>query len=387
MVRIYKLISILIIIISIVFPVFGQEMHGKAGDMMKKGVEMRSFAGMEGMGFMQSAGNLFGHYVTFTMDNSTGMVTDYGISGSTIFNSIKVAGFNLNESRTTGAVTTITGTDGSVVFELHDNPASVIKIKTKETANITFNLAEGVNASKENNTIWIEVNNLTAFIAAQNAASIEIAGRKINIGSSKGNIIFRAQPVNLPMNGRPQERMIEIMNNRAGAEISAGSNGTMSIINYSDNISLDVRSMGKNRMRFTIDSTDHSGKFIMMNLDNSSLTWNASQKIHVYLDGKPIRQVMSADMLYMANRSSFWLTAPFLNRMQGIIYISNFSQRTVDLVVEDAKPMMMAAATNVTTTVETNVTTTAQQPARTPGFEIGIGLIGIYVSYIKRRRG
>jgi len=382
MVRIYKLLSILIIITSIAFPVFGQEMHGKAGDMMKKGVEMRSSAGLNGMGFMHSAGNIFGHYVTFSVDNSTGSVNDYGISGITIFNSIKVAGFNFKESRTTGAVTTIAGKDGAIVLELHDNPASVIQIKTKEPANITFSLAEGVNASKENNTIRIETNNLTAFIAATNAASIEIAGLEIKIGSSKGNIIFRAVPVNLPMDGRPKMLMMEMMKNRAGAEVSAGSYGKMSIINYSDNISLDVRSMERSRMRFTINSTDPGGKFIMMNLDNSSMMWNATQKIHVYLDGKPIRQVMSADMLYMANRSSFWLTAPFLNRMQGMIYISNFSERTVDLVVEDAKPMM-AAATNVTTTAQQ----TPQQTARTPGFEIGIGLIGVYASYIKRRRG
>jgi len=373
--RILKLLPILIIITSIAIPVFGQEMHGKAGDMMKKGGEMRSSAGIKGMGFMHSAGNVFGHYVTFNIDNNSGMVTDYGISGITIFNSIKVDGFNFKESRTNGAVTTIMGKDGSVVLELHDNPASVLQIKTRKPSNISFELAESVNASKENNTIRIEVNNLTAFIAATNADSIDIAGREIKIGSSSGNIIFRAVPVNMPMAGMPRKLMIEMMKNRAGAEISAGEYGKMSIINYSDNISMDVRSIQRNRMRFTVNSPDHGGKFIMMNLDNSTLTWNEGQKIHVYLDGKPIRQVMMVDKLYEANGSSFWLTSPFLNRMQGMIYISNFSEHTVDLVVEDAQPMMTAAA---------NVTTPA---ARTPGFGIGIGLIGIYVSYIKRRRG
>lgn len=385
---ILKLIAITLALTLISLPVFGQMvdgkmgedmMRGKAKEMMKEGMDIREKGGMEGMGFMHREGRSFGNYVTFSVDNSTGAVLNYGISGFTVFDSINVSGFIFKDSATMGAQTKITNKDRSVVIQLHDNPAAVINIKTNATTTLIFTLASGVTATKEDKIINISADNITAYIAAANATSINIVGREVRIESTKGNIIFRAALVNMPVMNR--KFMGEMMKNRAGAEISVGMKDKSSIVNYSDDMNVMIRSMEKNRMRMTINSQDHSGKFIMMDIDNTSMMWNEKQKIRLYLDNKSLRQVMSEQELYDAKESSFWLNMMGRNRMQAVMYISNFSERQVDIVVED----------NVTSTVTPSVTPEVTKPAvsgtpKTPGFEVMIGLLGTAVAYRMRRK-
>ena len=371
-------IAVVISIAVLVLPVYGEMGGGMmrriAKDMMNRGSEMRNQGGMAGMGFMHSGGDSYGNYVTFSVDNNTGAVMNYGILGITIFDSIKVANFDYKDSITAGALTRIVNKNGSVVMQLHDNPASVINIRTKTATTITFDLADGVNASKEDDIVKIETGNLTAFIASMNSTSVNIAGREVRIGPGSGNIIFRASPVNMPMDDMNQKFMGEMMRNRAGAEVSVGMSDKYSIVNYSENMNVTIESMQKNRMRMMVNSTESSGKFILMNLDNSSLVWNGIQKLRFYLDNKPMRQVMTEQELYNANESSFWLTADSGNRMQAMMYIANFSEHVVDIVVEDAM------------TPTPPMTRAAETPVSTPGFEIALGLLGAGIAYQLRRK-
>ncbi len=389
--RLIKVIISLLAITLLALPVFGQMgggmmgsgvtgggmMGGKAGEMMNRGQEMRSQQGMMGMGFMHSGGNSYGNYVTFSVDNNTGVVMDYGISGITVFDSIKISNFNFKDSATLGALTRIINKDGSVIMQLHDNPAAVINIQTKAATTITFDLADGVKASKEDNVVKIEAGNLTAFIASTNATSLNIAGGEVIIDSSRGNAIFRAVPVNMPIDGMHQKFMGEMMRNRAGAEVSIGLSDKYSIVNYSDSMNVIIKSMDRNRMTMMINSTDPSGKFIMMNLDNSSLMWDQRQKVNFYLDNKPMRQVMTADELYTARDSSFWLTMSGGNRMEAMMYIANFSEHVVDIAVEEEATPTPTGASEAKTPVST--------PA-TPGFEIIFGLLGTGLAYHLKRK-
>ncbi len=383
-----KITAFFLAVVILAVPVFGEMgsgiiggdmMRGKAKDMITRGSEMRSAQGMMGMGFMHNQGSNYGNFVTFSVDNTTGVVMNYGILGVTVFDSIKVEGLDFKDSKTMGALTRISYKNDSVVIQLHDNPAAVINIKTKVTTTISFDLADGVKASKEDNIVKIEDGNLTAFIVSTNNTSINIVGGGVRIESSKGNAIFRALPVNMPMDGMHQKFMGEMMKNRAGAEVSIGLSDKYSIVNYSENMNLMISSMDRKRMRMTINSTDHSGKFIMMNLDNSSMMWSQGQKIRLYIDNMPMRQVMTADELYGAKESSFWLTMSGEKRMQAMMYIANFSERVVDVVVEDE-------STPTPTSAETPGKTPVPTPA-TPGFEIAIGLLGAGLAYKFGRKG
>ncbi|MBU4139976.1 MAG: hypothetical protein KJ729_08635 [Euryarchaeota archaeon] len=382
-----KITAFLLAVLILAVPVFGEMgrgmmdgdlMRGKAKDMMTRGSEMRISQGMIGMGFMHSQGSNYGNFVTFSVDNNTGAVMNYGILGITVFDSIKVAGFNYKDSKTMGALTRISDKDDSVVIQLHDNPAAVINIRTKAATTITFYLADGVSASKEDNIVKIEDGNMTAFIVSTNTTSINIAGGEVRIESSGGNAVFRAVPVNMPMDGMHQKFMGEMVRNRAGAEVSIGLSNKYSIVNYSENMNLMVRSMERDRIRIRVNSTDPAGKFIMMNLENCSMMWSQGQKIGLYLDNIPMRQVMTTEELYGAKESSFWLTMTGENRMQAMMYIANFSEREVDIVIEDEPA-----------TTPTSAETPGKPPVptqATPGFEIAIGLLGAGIAYKLGRR-
>lgn len=386
-----KPIAIVLALTLISMPVFGQMgngkfgedmMRGKAKEMMKEGMEIREKGGMEGMGFMHREGRSFGNYVTFAVDNSNGAILNYGISGLTIFESINVSGFNFKDSVTMGALTRITNKDRSVIIQLHDNPEAVINIQTKAATTLIFALASGITAMKEDKLINISTDNFTAYIAASNA-TININDSEIRIESAKGNIIFRASPVNIPVLHR--KFMGEMMKNRAGAEVSVGKSDKSSIVNYSDDMNVMIRSMEKNRMRMTINSQDHSGKFIMMDIDNTSMVWNERQRIRLYLDNNSLRQVLSEQELYEANESCFWLNMMGTNRMQAVMYIANFSERQVDIVVEDNVTSTATPEMTPIATPEVTKTTVSETP-KTPGFEIAVGLLGTAAAYRMRRK-
>lgn len=391
--RLTKLTIFLLVAITLALPVFGQMgggmmgsgltgggmMDGKASGMMNRGQDLRSSQGMMGMGFMHSGGNNYGNYVTFSVDNNTGAVMDYGISGITVFNSIKIANFDFKDSAIMGALTRITNRDGSVTMQLHDNPAAVINILTKKGLTVTFDLADGAKATKEEDgLVRIEAGSIVSYIAGYVAGNGEVSssmsGTQVKIDiSPNGTMIFRAVPVNMPVDGMHQNFMGEMMRNRAGAEISVGISDKYSIVNYSENMNVMIKSMERNHMRMVINSTDPSGKFIMMNLDNSSLMWNQRQKVNFYLDNKPMRQAMTADELYTVRDSSFWLTMSGGNRMEAMMYIANFSEHVVDITVEETTPTPAGASE-------------AKTPASTPGFEVIFGLLGTGLAYHLKRK-
>ena len=380
--KLTKITSVLLVAALLAMPALGEYggmMSGKAGDMMRRGQEMRNASGIMGMEFMHRTGSSYGDYVTFSVDNVTGEIKDYGIAGIPVFDSINVSDFDYKgDTRTTGALTRITNKNNSILLQAHDNPAAVINIKMNTAATITFRLSSGANASKEDNVVKIEAGNLTAFIAGTNTTSITISGNVIKLDASKGNAIFRAIPVNMPVSVGHGRFMKEMMRNRAGAEIAIGAYGKTSVANYSDDTNVMIRSMDRSRIRMTIDSTNHSGKFFMMNLDNSSLNWTARQRIRLYIDNMPMRQVMSEDELYNATESSFWLNMPGGKRMQALMYIANFSERTVDVAVEDGG--------TATATGTSAGTTEATATPKTTGFEAIAGLLGAGVAYLRRKR-
>ncbi len=375
-----------------------ESMHEKAREMYDNGSRMRDSEGMMGMGFVHREDSNYGSYLTFSVNNATGDVMNFGISGIAVFDSIKVSGFDYKETETMGAVTRIVNKDGSIVIQLNDNPAAVINIMSDVKTTLIFNLAAGVSATKQDNIVKIMANNLTAYIASEKATSIDISGSQVAINTDNGLTVFRASPVNMPHDDMEERFMGEMMMNRAGAEVSVGESDSYSIVNYSEDMNVTIRSMERDHMRMMINSSNHSGKFLVMNIDNSSLTWNEDQKIVLYLDNKSMKQVMSEQELYNENESSFWLNMTGRNRMRAMIYIANFSGHQIDIVVENAlaptptsgvtaasTTMQTAAPTTVRTVAPTTVKTVTATP-KTPGFEVMLGLICTIAAYRLRRK-
>ncbi|MCK5660842.1 MAG: hypothetical protein KAH86_05730, partial [Methanosarcinales archaeon] len=179
----------------------GQQMGGRgnAFDMMNQGMGMRGEQGIHGLGFMHSAGNAFGEYVTFSIDSETGNVLDYGVAGIPLFD-ISIGGFDYESTSEVGSVTRISNTDGSTLIQLHDNPAGVVNIPTAEDISITFTLADGVVASKEDGFIKIESGGLVGYITGTRITAISESDTQVLVGAADDSVVvFRTSPVNMPM--------------------------------------------------------------------------------------------------------------------------------------------------------------------------------------------
>lgn len=374
-----------VVLMSIVVePVLGadgrQMGKGRASDMMEQGKGMRAGQGMHGLGFMHSAGNAYGEYVTFTIDSQTGAILNYGIAGTTLFN-ISIANFNYKSTSAQGSVTRITNTDGSTTIQLHDNPAAVINILTKNSISITFALADGATATKENNSVRIESGNVTGYIVGGNITSA-VSGTQVKVDApSNSAVVFRAAPVNMPAFGDMYRKFSQaIAKNRMGMEIALGRNGTYSAINYSERMQLRVQAMERARISLQVNATEPSGRIIAINLDNTSLIVGAGERLRIRYDNQTLQCTDDQDAVFNGTDRPLCWISPMQEgaRAQLMLYVPRFSEHTIDILVE---PETGTPAATITTTQ-------AVITPKAPGFGLMVSLAGLltWALLAKRRK-
>jgi len=365
-------------------PMGGQQMgpgHGKALDMMEQGKSLRAGQGMHGLGFMHSAGNAYGQYVTFTIDNQTGNILNYGIEGNPLFN-ISIANFNNISTATLGSITRISNADGSIVIQIHDNPAAVINLLTNKSTSVTFTLADSVNAAKEDNFIRIESGSIVGYILGMGTVTSSVSATQVKMDASPNSaVVFRAAPVNMPMFGQMHKRLSqEIARNRVGMEVAFGRNGTYDFINYTAGMHLKVQTMDRDRIRLLVNATNLTGRIIAINLDNSSLAIGPSDRLRIRYDEQLIQCMDDPNVVFNGTDTPLCWLSPIQDRarVQLMIYAPKFSEHAIDILVEP----------EVTGTPTANATTGV--PAGTPGapgFGLMISLAGLLTwAFLAMRR-
>ena len=358
---------------------------GRASDMMDYGRSMRAGQGMYGMGFMYSAGNAYGSYVTFIIDNQTGNILNYGVMGNSLFN-ISIENFNYKSTSSQGSITWVSNSDGSTIIQLHDNPAAVINILTSKGRSVTFTLADGVNATKEDNFVRIESGGIVGYIVGNGTVTSSVSGTQVKLDAlPNGAVVFRAAPINMPMfNHMDREFSQEIARNRMGMEIALGRNGTYDSINYSTMMHMGVQAMERNRIRLLVNSTEPSGRIIAINLDNTSLIVGAHDKLRIDYDGQPINCVNDPNIVFNGTDRPLCWMSPIQEgvRAQLMIYVPHFSEHTIDIVVEPEVTGTPAA----TQTVSPAITNVKPATPKAPGFGLIVSLFGFLTWAFLRRR-
>jgi hypothetical protein len=363
------------------------EDHGKASEMMKEGKDMREKEDMHGMEFLHKDGKAYGEYVTFVIDTSSGNILDYGIMGTTLFN-ISIANFVYKSTTTHGSVTFVSNTDGGTIVQLHDNPAAVINILANKSISITFTLASGVNATKEDNIIKIEAGNVLGYITGTGTITSSAGGTQVKVDASPDSaVVFRAAPVNMPMLGDTYKRFSqEIADDRVGLEVAFGRNKTYNSINYSRGLHLKVQEMNQDHIRLQINATEQAGNIIAFNIDNSSLVTRVGSRLRIHYDGQPIDCVNDPNIVFNGtDRPVCWIS-PLQNgvKAQLMLYIPKYSEHTIDILVEPevtgTPPANLTASPTVTGTLP------AATP-KAPGFGLVFSLAGLltWAFLVKRR--
>ncbi|MBC2701418.1 MAG: hypothetical protein HF976_08410 [ANME-2 cluster archaeon] len=336
-----------------------------AGDMMGTGQTLRQDAGMQGMGFMHSGACLYGQYITFDVDNLTGEITNYGIAGVEIFDSIVVDGFDYDSTQVSEAMTltTIADTDGTTFIRIHDNPAAVINVFSSSEYAINFDLADGTTVSEEENIVKIEVedSDIVVYIISASVDTIDISGDNgpISITSqADSSVVVRAVPVNMQGQGLDNVHGMfvrEMAGDRVGAEVSLGKGDSMSVVNYAEEMHVELQSMTQDMIQLRVNCTDPAGRIMAFNLDNTSLMLQEMDRIGIHYDGTRMACVNDPELVFNATTATCWISQQTREQAQIMMYIPEFSEHTIDIVVESDE------AAEVPTTTETPDT-------KVPGF-------------------
>ncbi|MCL7475482.1 MAG: hypothetical protein M8352_05510 [ANME-2 cluster archaeon] len=343
-----------------------------ASEMMMQGSEMRYGAGMQGMGFMHSNAGMYGQYITFGVDNETGAITSYGIAGTDIFDSIEVDGFDYDATEVTGAVTHVTDVDGTTTVNVHDNPAAVITIRSVDDYTVNFDLAKDVTAFEEDTMVVIKTTDTEVYIVCSTGScDITVAGDIVSIDATgNSTVVVRAIPVNMHSSGEMHRTFArEMTQNRTGAEVSLGKGGSISVVDYSQRMRVQMQSMTNERIRLRVNCTDPEGKMMAINLDNTSLIVQERDRLRIYYDGEPMQCVDDPDMVFNATQARCYISRESRERAQIMMYIPEFSEHTIDIVVESEAPAD-------TTTPSTGM----------PGFGALMGICAVLLSGIKYQR-
>lgn len=359
---------------------------GNASDMMGQGKSLREGQGMHGMGFMHSVGSAYGQYVTFTIDNQTGDVLNYGIAGTTLFN-ISIANFNYSSTNTQGSLTLVVNTDNSTLIKLHDNPAAMINILATKSISATFTLADGVTATKEDNLTRIESGNITGYIVGTGGVTSSISGMQVRVEAPPNSaVIFQAAAVNMPMFDNMYSRFPEeIARNRMGVEIALGSNGTYDFENFTSGMQMRIQAMESDHIRLLVNATEPTGHIIAINLDNTSLVVGANERLRIDYDGKQMQCVDDLSIVLNGTDTPLCWISPVQDRVsaQLIMYIPHFSEHTIDIVVESeaiGTPAVTQPVSSAVTTIKPAATPNA------PGFGLMVSLFVLLIWAFFRRR-
>lgn len=357
--------------------------RGKASEMMQQGQSMREEQGMRGMGFMHSAGNAYGEYVTFTVDPNSGHILNYGIGGTTLFN-MSIDGFTYKSTSSRGSVTWVSNTDGSILVQLHDNPAAVLNILGNKSISVTFTLAQNVTATKEDNSVRIESGGVQGYIVGTGAVTTSVTGTQVRVNAPPNSaVIFRASPFNMPMFSDMYRRMSqEIARNRVGLEAAFGRNKSYNSINYSRGLQLGVKEMDENRISLQLNATEQAGNIISFNLDNSSLVIRNGTMLTIHFDGKPVFCVNDPNIVFNGTDRPLCWISPVQDgvKTEVLMYIPKYSEHTIDILVEPVTQTPTATASPAVTTAIPTAT------PKTPGFGIVVSIVGLLAWFFLARR-
>ena len=194
---------------------------------------------------------------------------------------------------------------------------------------------------------------------------------------------MRAIPVNMQFSGEMHRAFTrEIARNRTGAEVCLGMGGSISVVDYSQRMQVQTQSMTTERIQLRVNCTDPEGKMLAFNLDNTSLMLQDRDMLRIYYDGEPMQCVDDPDKVFNATQAQCYISQESRERAQIMMYIPEFSEHTIDIVVEseDAGEGIEDGAGNGEEAAPTPST-------GIPGFGAVMAIFAVTLSWIKYQRG
>ncbi len=393
------------------------QMHGKGGmnrmgaqQAMGVGQELRHGAGMHGSpGFMYQSGCAYGEYVTFSVNETTGIVYDYGISGNPLLTSIEVVDFEYGSTSVTGAVARIINNDGSIAIMLHDTPSAPLNYLATTDFTVKFEVADNVTISEDDTGVKLDSDDLSAYIIATApagimATTVTISGQIVTVDAPANSIVLlRAVPVIFGYDGAimtmNRNFVRQMVNDQIGAEITIGASGTYCIfdyanltpmqLSYNNRTFLRLLNRTQAQLKIAMNSDAPAGRLIGINLDNA-FELQERQTLRVRYDGRVLPCVTDPELVLQARETTCWLNQYNSTRMQLMLHVSNFSEHIIEIEVYEeggeVEPTTVPSVTQTPTHTPPEPTTSEPATQDTPGFGVLAGVTGVVVALIAKWR-
>ncbi|MGP8330551.1 MAG: MAST domain-containing protein, partial [Methanosarcinaceae archaeon] len=364
---------------------------------------------VSGLNFMKQGSTSYGHYVTYTF-NESGEIKDFALSGDAIFDSVRVSDFDYSHDRLQGAVASYVGT--SSLFLLHDNPTAIMQVKALDDKTVTFNLAEGVEAEKiddsANNTVSIKITkgNLEGYLilcrdfladdmdVSITNANVDITDSIITVELVKDSqVMFRATPME-PQFLQTQYQYLDHMTymyrkinqgvalGRVGAELTIRERGnTTCLLNYTP-VNLQVKEAIRNRVVIGIESEMEEGQVITINLDNETINLTRPEYIRLRYDGVALGRAANIDELFAGGNEPLCYLLQENETASMAVYIPEFSEH--EIIIDLEEPEQAEDTTKEEKTAEDG-NTAEEEASSTPAFGVALALATIAGAYIRRR--
>lgn len=365
-----------------------QAMHGVRSERMVHGLQ-----------FMKEGGTSYGHYATYTFDES-GEIRDFMISGDAIFDSVNISDFDYSYESLQGAVARYVGT--SSLFLLHDNPTAALQVKVMADKTVTFDLAEDVEMEKmedsANDTISIKITKANFegyliicrdFLAEDSDMSgldAEITGDTITVELVENSqVMFRATPMEPEyfqtqyqysdgMSYMHQRINQEVALGRVGAELTIRNQGdTACLLNHTP-VNMQINDATQNRVVIGVQSEMKEGQVVTINLDGETIDLTNPDRIRLRYDGVALERAGNIDELFAGGNRALCYLLQEDDTVSMAVYIPEFSEHEIIIDLEEAE-----------TLEEDEPIEEEDENAATPGFGAAIALGTLAIAYLKRR--
>lgn len=322
-----------------------QEKFNNTGRAFGQFKQQMKFFG--GMGYEN--GYTTGDLIHFAFDDKNGTILSYTLmrnnSNITVFDLVEIEPFIPKNNPTVhGAVWRCNAEN--VKLEAHDNPTGLLKYKSYENKTVTFYLADNITVSETNSSNILSVSGaisgkivVTGAIMENNTTGSTLTADTNTVNISlyeNSHVFFLASPVEGMGVGiaKRNENKIQnaIANGKVGARIFAQKKNQTHNETYSDiNTTTEVE---EGKVEIIIDSTEETGKTIVVDIDFETLNVTDTSDVVVMFDGKEINMADDYDDVLNSSddgNESEYLIVIGSNGVQVLVSIPSFSEHTITI--------------------------------------------------------
>jgi len=290
--------------------------------------------------FSEDLPEIEGRFVSF--DYESGAVYNYTLitdEESLIFNTIYIVDFEMeSEPKMDGAVFRMNG--AGCDLWIHNNPTGMLQItasKHDSPVIVKAELADGLVLSKLTNGTY-EIGGLDepAYLRFGGAV-LEINENLFTVDiSDYGHFMFSAIPdKGCGGSGYRYQYTMAVMNGSIDSELHVVTSNGESLtqkFEYQGKVEMRVRSLEQNRIRITVESEEHKGKVVAINLDKDTLNAMNCKEIAVKLDGDGLREASGVEEVVEAGgNEGVYYVEKSAEGLQALVYVPSFSEHEISI--------------------------------------------------------